>query len=133
MAVGFERLDLAGLVREPLRILGVAARDHRIERGADTAQSPPCCAVLLDQQPVFGAVTDQLGHRLVNGGLPRVQRAPAMHRAAVIPDHEIANLPFMAVDEFRPGCGSVRSYNILYVIPLLLGAQVVFPPPQPRL
>jgi transposase-like protein len=25
-------------------------------------------------------------------------------RAAVIPDHEIANLPFMAVDEFRPGC-----------------------------
>src|ERR1700739_586740 len=37
-------------------------------------------------------------------GMSIVVRAPAMHRAAVIPDHEIANLPFMAVDEFRPGC-----------------------------
>src|SRR5580704_19392 len=30
-------------------------------------------------------------------GTSIVVRAPAMHRAAVIPDHEIANLPFMAV------------------------------------
>ena len=27
----------------------------------------------------------------------------AMHRATVVPDHQIADPPFMAVDEFRPG------------------------------
>jgi hypothetical protein len=38
-----------------------------------------------------------------------VVRAPAMHRAAVIPDHEIANLPFMAVDELKLMLGVSRS------------------------
>ena len=31
-----------------------------------------------------------------------VVRTAAMHRAAVVPDHEIADLPFVAVDKFRP-------------------------------
>ena len=26
-----------------------------------------------------------------------------MHRAAIIPDHQVADPPFMAVDEFGPG------------------------------
>jgi hypothetical protein len=33
-----------------------------------------------------------------------VVRATAMHRAAVVPDQEIADPLFVAVDEFGPGC-----------------------------
>ena len=33
-----------------------------------------------------------------------IMRAFAMHRAAIVPDYEIAGRPFMAVDEFRSGC-----------------------------
>src|SRR6266853_755417 len=32
-----------------------------------------------------------------------VMRAAAVHRVAIIPDHEIADPPFMAVDELRLG------------------------------
>src|SRR5271166_4660653 len=32
-----------------------------------------------------------------------VMRPAAMHRAAVVPDHQIADPPFVAVDEFGPG------------------------------
>ena len=37
-------------------------------------------------------------------GMSIVVWATAMHRAAVGPNHEIAGPPFMAVDEFGPGC-----------------------------
>src|SRR5580704_4853535 len=37
-------------------------------------------------------------------GMSIVVWATAMHRAAVVPNHEIAGPPFMAVDEFGPGC-----------------------------
>jgi len=37
-------------------------------------------------------------------GMSIVVWATAMHRAAVVPNHEIAGPPFMAVDELGPGC-----------------------------
>src|SRR5260370_3878158 len=37
-------------------------------------------------------------------GMSIVVWATAMHRAAVLPNHEIAGPPFMAGDELRPRC-----------------------------
>src|SRR4029077_6527834 len=33
-----------------------------------------------------------------------VERSPAMHRGTVVPDHQIAHSPLVAIDELRLGC-----------------------------
>ena len=63
-----QRLYSARLVFELFRILSVAASDHRIERGADTAQPLPCRTVLLGQRLIFGAGGEDVGQRGVLSG-----------------------------------------------------------------
>src|SRR5271165_5135043 len=68
----------------------------------------PCVAAVVGSDRLLSRFFQ--GRAGVEGGgaaqvtrLGFVVRAAAMHRAAIVPDHQIADPPLVAVDKLRPG------------------------------
>src|SRR5215468_5901603 len=60
-------------------------------------------AMTLPNKRVRGSLGDRRAAHVAHM-VRRRERCGAMHGAAVVPDHEVADLPFVAVDKLRLRC-----------------------------
>src|SRR4029077_18371762 len=122
-------LPVAGIGRR--KSLGWRVRDGVLDRsggGADRRRNDACAGPAALLSPSAAAARLRSNNRSCSrlSGLVQarsdiegrraaqiarmgiVVRAAAMHRAAVVPDDEITHPPFVAVDEFGPGCVQIE-------------------------